>query len=77
MCALARDTWVVVAMMRDGLDMDVEEEGSVQLSNWAARWRMEGGTEGHAYRRTQYKRVGETTGWKWWFRFGHLGFEGL
>lgn len=44
MCPRKRDSWVVMAMMRDGLDMEVEEEGDVQLSNWAARWRMEGVT---------------------------------
>lgn len=47
MCPHKRDSWVVMAMVRDGLDMEAEEEGDVQLSNWAARWRMEGVTEVH------------------------------
>lgn len=65
-CSRKRDSWVVMAMMRDGLDMEVEEEGDVQLSNWAARWRMEGVTEVHArsMRRGRGLRVGGTTGWK-------------
>lgn len=68
MSALARDIWVVMAMMRDGLDVDVKEEWGVQLSNWAARWRIEGVTEGHAYRRTQYK-----SGRDYWM--GHPGLD--
>lgn len=66
MCPRKRNSWVVMAMMRDGLDMEVEEEGDVQLSNWAARWRMEGVTEVHArsMRWGRGLRVGGTTGWK-------------
>lgn len=49
-----RDTWVDLAMVRDSLDVEVEEEGDVQLSNWGARWRVEGVTEVHASG-TQFK----------------------